>query len=134
MTIRGIAAGLLITASTLSFPLAASAEHDGNRGDGMQRGLGRTTGIISSVQGSSVTLQDGRTLFLRQGTIINPTGISLAPGMAVTFSGTRDGRGRLNASEIDIAGNGNLNGRRRHHDGDRDNHDRGDHGDHGDHH
>lgn len=39
---------------------------------------------------------------LHQGTIINPTGISLRPGMVVDVSGTRDRNGTLDAYRIDV--------------------------------
>jgi hypothetical protein len=104
MNIRGIAASLLIAASTLSIPVMASAQQygmgQGNYTPGER--FTRREGMIASVQGSSVTLQDGRTLFLRQGTVINPTGRTLRAGQRITFSGQRDGRGRINATEIDV--------------------------------
>jgi hypothetical protein len=104
MNIRGIAAGFLIAASTLSIPVMASAQPYGAAPGNFVRGerFTRREGVIASVQGSSVTLQDGRTLFLRQGTVINPTGRNLRAGQRITFSGQRDGRGRINATEIDV--------------------------------
>lgn len=39
---------------------------------------------------------------LHQGTIINPTGISLRPGMRVNVSGMRDRNGTLDANRIDV--------------------------------
>ena len=62
------------------------------------------TGIIQSVQGSSFTLDNGRTVFMHQGTVINPTGIRLRPGMQVLVYGAlaHTGHGAFNANEIDV--------------------------------
>jgi hypothetical protein len=62
------------------------------------------TGIIQSVQGSSFTLDNGRTVFMHQGTVINPTGIKLRAGMQVTVYGAlaHTGHGAFNANEIDV--------------------------------
>jgi hypothetical protein len=59
-------------------------------------------GIIQSVQGSSFTLNTGRTVFMHQGTVIRPTGIRLRPGMHVTVYGPRAGNGAINANEVDV--------------------------------
>ena len=61
------------------------------------------TGVIQSVQGSSFTLQSGETVFMHQGTVINPNGIRLQPGMRVSVSGPRGGHRAINANEIDVA-------------------------------
>jgi hypothetical protein len=61
-------------------------------------------GTIASVQGSSLTLADGRTVFLHQGTVIHPTGTTLQAGMRIAATGDRDGYKRFNASLIDLAG------------------------------
>jgi hypothetical protein len=61
-------------------------------------------GTIASVQGSSLTLGDGRTVFLHQGTVIHPTGTTLQPGMRIAISGDRSGYKRFNAGLIDVAG------------------------------
>jgi len=61
-------------------------------------------GTITSVQGSSLTLGDGRTIFLHQGTVIHPTGTTLQPGMRIAATGDRDGYKRFNAGLIDVAG------------------------------
>ena len=60
------------------------------------------TGVIQSVQGSSFTLDNGRTVFMHQGTVIQPTGIRLRPGMQVTVYGHRAGNGAVNANEVDV--------------------------------
>jgi hypothetical protein len=61
-------------------------------------------GTIASVQGSSFTLGDGRTVFLHQGTVIKPTGTTLQPGMRVAVGGDRSGHMRFNANVVDVAG------------------------------
>jgi hypothetical protein len=103
MTTRAIALSLIIAATAFTVPVVASAQGYGNNGAPVNgERFTRRAGVIASVQGSSVTLQDGRTLFLRQGTVINPTGRTLRSGQRITFSGMRDGRGRINATEIDV--------------------------------
>jgi hypothetical protein len=62
-------------------------------------------GRIASVNGAfNITLHDDRgymdNVDLHQGTVINPIGLSLAPGMRVTIVGTADGKA-FDAEEID---------------------------------
>jgi hypothetical protein len=85
-------------------PLGASAQS--MMGPGMVMGTMRHAelGTIQSVQGSSLTLGDGRTVFLHQGTVINPTGVQLAPGMRIAVRGDRDGYKRFSAGVVDVAG------------------------------
>src|ERR1019366_1331035 len=66
-----------------------------------------TGGVIASTQGSSLTLQNGATVFLHQGTVINPTGTRLQPGMQVNIIGGSGGNNAINANEIDVVGNAN---------------------------
>jgi hypothetical protein len=98
-----LALGALAFAAALAIgPTAAQAQ--------MSPGMAARTlehaeaGVVASVQGSSLTLQDGRHVFLHQGTVINPTGLTLAPGMHITIRGTRDGYKRFNANVIDRRG------------------------------
>jgi len=81
-------APLAVSAQTMMAPVMRHAE----------------LGTIQSVQGSSLTLNDGRTVFLHQGTVINPTGTTLAPGMRVAIRGDRDGYKRFNAGVVDVSG------------------------------
>src|SRR5579862_9336390 len=87
----------LVIAGTAIVPLAGSAQTE-------------RTGTVASVQGSSFTLNNGTTVFMHQGTVINPTGSSLEPGMRVVIRGDYDGRRRLNADEVDLSGRGRGNG------------------------
>ena len=62
-------------------------------------------GTVSSINGPySISVRDARgfidNVSLHQGTIINPTGLSLEPGMPVTIIGHNDGSA-LSANEID---------------------------------
>jgi hypothetical protein len=99
--------GTLLLAALVASPALALAQGYGPNsyyGNGYyDRGAQRQlSGIIQSVQGSSFTLDDGRTVFLRQGTVINPTGWRLRPGMRVNVTGFRAGNGAINANEVDI--------------------------------
>lgn len=94
-------AGALVLAALIALPGLAVAQ-------GYQQGPPPPppphsyTGIIQSVQGSSFTLNNGRTIFMHQGTVINPTGIRLKPGMQVTVYGPHAGNGAVNANEVDV--------------------------------
>jgi hypothetical protein len=71
--------------------------------NGSMNGNGRYTGVISSVQGSALMLQNGTTVFLKNGTVINPSGTHLQAGMRIAVAGTPAGNGNINATEVDIA-------------------------------
>jgi hypothetical protein len=116
MNIRfsGRLAAAVLAIAGLALPLAAAAQDEpppgpqdlpsyaqpaGNGGDETVHGR------IESVNGAfNITVRDDRgfvdNVELHQGTIINPTGLSLEPGMSVTILGY-DGGGALNANEID---------------------------------
>jgi hypothetical protein len=86
-------------------PAAAGAQDMGGMGMAPMGGARHAElGTIASVQGSSLTLGDGRTVFLHQGTVIHPTGTTLQPGMRIAVTGDRAGRRRFNANLIDVAG------------------------------
>jgi len=98
--------GALALAALISAPSLAVAQPYGNygnngNGSGNNRS-GQVTGIIQSVQGSSFTLDSGRTVFLKRGTIISPQGRRLRSGMQVNVTGVRAGNGSINATEVDI--------------------------------
>src|ERR1700693_2379184 len=106
--LRG-ALGTLLLAALVASPALTLAQPYGNNGNGNYnnnnyngRGPRQITGIIQSVQGSSFTLDSGRTVFLKQGTVINPTGRHLRAGMRVNVTGVRAGNGAINATEVDI--------------------------------
>lgn len=121
MNLRALTFAIIASLALLA-PLGASAQYNGSNGyNGNYQGQGQwrhrdrgaRSGVISSVNGSSFTLQNGTTVFMRQGTVINPTGTTLQPGMRVRISGTRDGQGRINASQVSVMGQG-TNGQYRH--------------------
>jgi hypothetical protein len=63
------------------------------------------SGTVAAVNGSyNISVRDARgfvdNVSLHQGTIINPTGLSLAPGLTVTIMGTNEGS-TFAANEID---------------------------------
>ena len=85
--------GLLATMALIA-PLAGSAQpYTEVRG-----------AVISSVQGSSFNLRNGMTIFMHDGTVINPTGTTLEPGMVITVIGDDNGNGTINANEVDVRG------------------------------
>ena len=95
---------LLITALALA-PLAALAQpyNYPPPPSGYQQGGARDVIVwISSVQGSSFTTGDGRTVFLHRGTIINPTGITLRPGMRVHVWGWTAHNHNINADKVSV--------------------------------
>jgi hypothetical protein len=63
-------------------------------------------GSVSSISGRDLTLRDERGFLdhvvLRDGTVINPTGMEIASGQALTIHGHTDGN-VFDASEIDAA-------------------------------
>lgn len=107
---KRIAFALLACTMALA-PFAASAQSTMGGGMGgptdnaMGGALGHAElGTIQSVQGSSLTLTDGRTVFLHDGTVIHPRGTTLAPGMRIAVRGDRSGHRRFNASVVNVSG------------------------------
>lgn len=88
---------IVFALAAASIPLASSAQMYGH-------GMKSDRGVIASVNGTNVRLEDGRTIFLHNGTVINPTGITLRAGQRISVMGTRGGRGAINANEIDVMG------------------------------
>ena len=96
------AVNVVAVTAMLAFPLAAAAQglpsyahHDNEK----------ITGTVTSFDGRySLQVRDDRGFIdnvqLHQGTIINPTGLTLAPGMQVTIYGQPQGR-HFAAVEID---------------------------------
>lgn len=117
MKIRNFVLAAAIAATAAAAPLAASAQQlpwplnvvvPGWSNGNWQYGANIPTGgVIASVQGSSFTLQNGTTVFMHQGTVINPTGTRLQPGMNVNIMGTPNGGSRFNANEVDVTGYAN---------------------------
>lgn len=104
--------GLLLTATAVAVPLSAAAQQPpGTPSYALPResnppSAGDTIkGRVLSFDGAySLQVADERgytdNVQLRKGTIINPTGITLAPGMSVTIHGVNGGSALI-ASEID---------------------------------
>jgi hypothetical protein len=96
------AVNLLAVLALLSVPVAAQAQgmpsyaHPDNE---------KITGTVTSFDGRyHLQVRDDRGFIdnvqLHQGTVINPTGLTLAPGMKVTIYGAARGR-HFDAAEID---------------------------------
>ncbi len=78
----------------------------GNRGRGGYYGArADVSGIVTYYNRFDLRVRiGGRDQYVRlhQGTIINPTGISLRPGMRVNVAGMRERNGTLDANRIDV--------------------------------
>ncbi len=80
----------------------------GNNGYGRGGyGGGELNATVSSFSPYNLYLNNGVHVELHNGTVINPTGTTLRPGMRVRVMGNRNGDGSFNANEIDVVGNGN---------------------------
>ena len=103
-TIKHAASGLLVTAAIAAFSLpAAAATSLPTYATGSTDETVR--GTIASVNGPyDVSVRDDRgfidNVTLHQGTIINPTGLTLAPGQKVTILGHANGTA-FSANQID---------------------------------
>ncbi|HTX02729.1 MAG TPA: hypothetical protein VMD07_03530 [Candidatus Acidoferrales bacterium] len=92
---QALIATLMGSALALVMPIAASAQN----GQFASR-----VGLITDVQANQVTLNNGMTVYLHEGTIINPTGVTLYRGMRVRVFGTRYSHWHLDARRIDLIG------------------------------
>jgi hypothetical protein len=93
--------GAALAATALISPALASAQETAFDGGGNQQ----IQGTVSSIDGTwNLTVDDASgnsdDVALHQGTIINPTGLTLEPGMNVTIDGYADGS-TFDALEID---------------------------------
>ncbi|MBV8580108.1 MAG: hypothetical protein JOZ86_05685 [Candidatus Eremiobacteraeota bacterium] len=77
-----------------------------NYGRGNYGYSGTLNGTVSSFSPYNLYLNNGLHVELHDGTVINPTGTNLNPGMRVRVIGNRNGDGSFNANEIDVIGNG----------------------------
>jgi hypothetical protein len=94
-----------VAALTLAAPLAAQAQSEPSYAQSYGQGEENIHGRIVSFDGGyNLTVRDERgfidSVQLHQGTIINPTGLTLAPGMVVSILGYNAGP-YLAANEID---------------------------------
>lgn len=92
---QALLATLMGPALALTLPFAASAQN----GQHASR-----VGFITDVNANRIMLDNGMTIFLHEGTIINPTGVTLYPGMRVRVIGMRQSHWRLDAHEVDLMG------------------------------
>ena len=59
-------------------------------------------GWISSTSKWQFTMRNGQVVFLHQGTILRPTGVTLQSGMHVRIRGYVTTGGNINADEVDL--------------------------------
>jgi hypothetical protein len=101
MNIRGFLGALILGAAVIA-PSVASADQiiivNGYRHHFPER----AKGVIANIDKTVVTLRNGRHIFLKDGTIINPTGRPLRVGQLIDVFGPPGGEGSINAREIDI--------------------------------
>ena len=84
-----------------------SYNNGANNNGNWNYGRGNTlTGTVSSFSPYNLYLSNGRHVDLHNGTVINPTGTNLSPGMRVRIVGNQNSDGTFNANEIDVVGNG----------------------------
>jgi hypothetical protein len=100
MTKRITTSALILAA--LALPATARADTPSY---GMTSGVQTIHGTISAISGKyGLTVQDDRvglaSVTMHRGTIIDPTGLQLKPGMQITIAGHADGR-TFDANEID---------------------------------
>ena len=114
MKAREVVLGLLMTAALCGAPAAIGAQPMDRAGDRWDQS--HVTGVISTIQGSSVQLDNGRVVFLHHGTVINPTGTRLQVGMRIAVLGSPSSNDAIDANEIDIGpGPSDLSGVARYH-------------------
>jgi len=66
---------------------------------------GQINGIVSSFSAFNLQLNNGQHVDLHQGTVINPTGTTLQPGMRISIVGHDEGNGSFAAATINVVGN-----------------------------
>lgn len=62
------------------------------------------TGIIASANSGDITLRNGRTIFLKHGTVIDPRGQLLQAGGRISVRGVAVENGNIDAQTIRIIG------------------------------
>lgn len=83
--------------------------YNGNGRYGNQNNARQLSGIVSSFSAYNMQLNNGQRVVLHQGTIINPTGTTLQPGMRVAIYGHGNNDGSFEADQINVIGNGYSN-------------------------
>jgi hypothetical protein len=83
-----------------------NGNYNGGYSGGNGYGRGQLTGTVSSFSPYNLYLSNGLHVELHDGTVINPRGTNLSPGMRVRVIGNRNSDGTFNANEIDVIGNG----------------------------
>jgi len=73
-------------------------------------GQGQLTGVVSAFSNFNLQLNNRQNIQLHQGTVINPTGTTLQPGMQVQIYGRNNGNGTFEADQINVVNGGYNNG------------------------
>jgi len=101
-----IAGALLLSVPATAFAQGYPGQGYGHRDRGANYGArGDVSGVITYFNRFDLRVRiGGREQYVRlhQGTIINPTGVSLRPGMIVDVSGIRERNGTVDANRIDV--------------------------------
>jgi len=98
-------ASLVALAAIAALPLTVKAQPVDqppavDRGDRWD--ASHVSGVIATIQGSSIQLDNGRVIFLHHKTVINPTGTKLQDGMWIAVLGSPSSRDAIDANEIDV--------------------------------
>lgn len=96
LTGPALAAVLVVPLATA--PLAASAQ---TYGPGVVQNRHNIIGRVTAFSGYDLQLNDGRSVRLHRGTVINPTGWSIRPGQRVAITESWI-RGQFQADRIDV--------------------------------
>ncbi|MFN2461395.1 MAG: hypothetical protein ABR591_12010 [Candidatus Velthaea sp.] len=83
-----------------------NGRYNGGYNGGYGNGSSQIDGVISGFSSFNLDLNRGPHVHLHQGTVINPTGTTLSPGMRVAVFGHPNGDGTFEADQINVVGNG----------------------------
>ena len=78
---------------------------NGGYNNGSNGGTIRLTSTVSGYSGYDLDVNSGPHIRLHQGTVINPTGITLQRGMRINVTGHGNSDGSFEADRIDVLGN-----------------------------
>ena len=92
---QALIATLMGSALAIVTPFAASAQNGT---------YAARVGLVTDVQANQITLDSGMTVYLHDGTVINPTGLTLYRGMRVRVFGTRYSHWHLDARRVELIG------------------------------
>ena len=96
---------VLTAALALTAPVCASAQNYAYQAQRQNGTHAVRTSIVSGVYANNITLDNGMTVRMHHGTIINPRGVTLYPGMRVRVTGWRQDHTHFTADVVDLVHN-----------------------------